>query len=199
MVRRFVAVLFALALIGASVSAAQIGIGVSGQYLSLGGDDFSGTDAGFGAEANVMFSLGSSIKLGPSVQWSSHNEAAFDKSISLLGFFGEGRYMLGMGSAKAQPYLGARVGYVTASVNGVDLSGVGGPASADLSSNGMAFGGGVGVMISMSPSLALDLNGMFHSVSQGDIDVNGTTQSGTSVSGTALQIRAGINFKRGGL
>jgi len=35
MVRKFVAVLFALALIGASVSAAQVGIGVSGQYLSL--------------------------------------------------------------------------------------------------------------------------------------------------------------------
>jgi opacity protein-like surface antigen len=189
MVRKLVAVLFALALVGASVSAAQVGIGVSGQYLSLGGSDFEGTDAGFGAEGNVMFPIGTSIKLGPSVQYSSHDVPAFGESLSLLGIFGEGRYMLG-GGGKATPYIGARVGYAMASAS---VSGIG-----DISQNGMAFGGGVGVMIAMSPTLAIDLNGMFHSVSLGDAEVDGQSISGSDASGTALQIRAGVNFKLGG-
>lgn len=185
MVRRFVAVLFALALIGASVSAAQIGIGVSGQYLSLGGDDFSGTDAGFGVEGNVMFPVGQSIRLGPSAQWSSHDVGG--ETLSLLGIFGEGRYMFS-GGGKLTPYLGARGGWAQGSA---DVAGT------SVSASGYAFGGGAGVMIAMSPTLAIDLNGMFHTVSLGEAKADGTVV-GPESNGTALQIRAGINFKLGG-
>jgi opacity protein-like surface antigen len=187
MVRKFVAVLFALALIGASVSAAQIGIGLSGQYLSLGGDDFSGTDAGFGVEGNVLFPVGQSIKLGASGQWSTHD--AGGDNVSLIGALAEGRYMFG-GGAKMTPYIGARGGWTQASS---DVTGLG-----SVKASGFAFGGGVGVMIAMSPTLAIDLNGMFHTVSLGDASLDGTTQPGTESSGTALQIRAGINFTLGG-
>lgn len=193
MVRKFVAVLFALALIGASVSAAQVSIGVGGQWLSPSSDKYKndlGIDlkSGFGAEGNVMFPLGQSVKLGASVQWSSHGIEGASNNASLLGFFGEGRYMFGMGG-KATPYLGARVGYSqwTYSETGTDLK-----------ASGLAFGGGVGVMIAMSPTLAIDVNGMYNSHSFGDIDVGGTAAAGTDATVSALQIRAGVNFKLGG-
>lgn len=187
MVRKLVAVLFALALVGVSVSAAQVSIGASGQYLSLGGSDFEGTDAGFGAEGNVLFSVAPAIKLGASAQWSTHDVGG-DKA-NILGIFGEGRYMFSM-AGKATPYIGARGGWTQASG---DVTGVG-----NVKASGFAFGGGVGVMIALSPGLSLDLNGMFHSVSLGDAKLDGTPQPGTEQSGTALQIRAGVNFKVGG-
>lgn len=190
MVRRFLAVLLALTLVGATASVAQVSIGVGGQYLSLGGSDFEATDAGFGVEGNAMFSLGPSIKLGPSVQWSSHKDSFLDENIKVLGIVGEGRYMIGMGAGKAKPYVGARAGWVQASA---DISGVG-----SAKQSGFAVGGGVGVLIAMTPTLAIDLNGMFHSVSFGDAKLDGTTLPDSQTSGTALQFRAGINFKLGG-
>ena len=187
MVRKFVAVLFALTLVGATVSAAQVGIGVSGQYLSLNGNDFDGIDAGFGVEGNVMFAVAPAIKVGASGQWSTHD--AGGDNVSLLGIFGEGRYLFTM-AGKATPYIGARGGWTQASS---DVTGLG-----SLKASGFAFGGGVGVMIAMTPTLAIDVNGMFHSVSLGDAKVDGTTVPDSKSSGTALQIRAGINFKLGG-
>ena len=187
MVRRLVAVVCALFFVVVSTSAAQVSIGVSGQYLSLGGDDFSGTDAGPGIEGNVMFPVAPSIKVGASAQWSSHDVSG--ESLKILGIFGEGRYLFTM-TGKSTPYIAARGGWTQASA---DVTGLG-----SLKQSGFAFGGGVGVMIAMTPSVAIDLNGMFHSVSLGDIKADGTTVDGTSASGTALQIRAGVNFKLGG-
>lgn len=188
MVRKLLAVLFALALVGATAGVAQVGIGVSGQYLSLSGDDFSGTDAGFGVEGNVLFPVGPSLRVGPSAQWSTHQVSGFTDNGTIFGLLGEARYMLG-GAGKATPYIAARAGWAQASIS---------ESGTTAKQSGVAFGGGVGVMIAMSPGLGIDLNGVFHSVSLGDLSVDGTSIADTNVSGTALQIRAGINFKLGG-
>ena len=199
MVRKFVAVLFGLALIGASASAAQVSIGASGQWLSPSSSKYENDfdlemQPGFGVEGNVMFSLGQSLKLGASAQWSSHKIKEFSTgteapgSASLLGLFGEARYMFGMG-AKATPYAAGRVGYSQWSYN---------EGGVDLSANGLAFGGGLGVMIALSPTLAIDVNGIYNSHQFGEIDFNGAAQTGTDATVSALQIRAGVNFKLGG-
>lgn len=189
MVRRLFTVLFALALVGATAGVAQVSIGVSGQYMGFGGSDFETTDDGFGAEGNVMFSLGSAFKLGPSVQWSSHYDSFLDENLSVLGVLGEGRYMLSMGAGKTTPYISGRAGWVQASA---DVSG------ASAKQSGFGVGGGVGVLIALSPMLAFDLNGMFHAVSFGNAKIDGSEIPDSETSGTALQVRAGINFKLGG-
>jgi hypothetical protein len=91
--------------------------------------------------------------------------------------------------AKATPYVAGRVGYAQWSYNESGL---------DLKSSGLAFGGGVGVLIAMSPTLAIDVNGVYNSHSFGDISDSGTSVSGTSGTVSALQLRAGVNFKLGG-
>ena len=188
MVRKFVAVLFALALIGASVSAAQVSIGVGGQYLSLGGDDFTDIDAGFGVEGNVMFPVGQSIKLGASAQWSTHGITGASEKFKVLGVLAEGRYLFTM-AGKATPYVGARAGWAQYSVSS---------GGSTAKATAIPFGGGVGVMIAMTPTLGIDLNAMYHTVSFGNAKVDGTEISGTEAKGTGLQIRAGVNFKLGG-
>ena len=194
MLRKFVAVLFALALLGASAGAAQVSIGIGGQWLSPSSDKYKNDlgiemKSGFGAEGNVMFGLGQSFKVGASVQWSSHSITDAPNNASLLGLFGEGRYMFGSG-AKATPYVAGRVGYSQWTYSDGTVG--------DLKASGLAFGGGAGVMIAMSPTLAIDLNGMYNSHSFGDIDVSGTSAAGTDATVSAFQIRAGVNFKLGG-
>lgn len=189
MVRKFVALAFALLLIGATAGAAQVSIGVGGQYLSLGGTDFEGTDAGFGAAGNVMFAVAPSIMVGASGQWSSHDVGG--ESLKLLGIFGEGRYLFTMANGgKLTPYVGARGGWTQASA---DVAGLG-----SIKASGFAFGGGVGLMFAVAPTVSIDLNGMFHTVSLGDAKVDGQTVPDSKSSGTALQIRAGVNLKLGG-
>ena len=207
MMRKFSAVLFALALVGASVSAAQTSIGVGGQYLSFGGSDFEGSDAGMGLEANVMFPAGKAFMVGASGQWSTHNDAVLSDNTTALGIFAEGRYLFRSTSgSKLTPYVSARGGWAQATQT-AQASEVGGSSgSVDASASGFAFGGGAGVMIALSPSLSLDVNGMMHSVSFGDIHLQGTIDgtpinedvADTKTSGTALQLRAGLSFKLGG-
>lgn len=187
MVRKFVAVLFALALIGASVSAAQVSIGAGAQYLSLGGDDFTDVDAGFGVAGNVMFPVGQSIKVGAVGQWSTHGVAGTD-GLDVLAAFAEGRYLFG-GGGKATPYIGGRVGWAQYSLSAGGTS---------AKATAIPFGGGVGVLIAMSPTLSIDLNGMYHSLSFGNAKVDGTEIPGSEAKGTGLQINAGISFKLGG-
>jgi hypothetical protein len=199
MVRKFTAVLFGLALIGATAGVAQVSIGAGAQWLSPSSGDYENNldiqmQSGFGFAGNVMFPVGQSLRVGASGQWSSHKLKEFSTgteapgSASLLGIFGEGRYLFGMG-AKATPYVAGRVGYAQWSYNESGL---------DLKSSGLAFGGGVGVLIAMSPTLAIDVNGVYNSHSFGDISDSGTSVSGTSGTVSALQLRAGVNFKLGG-
>jgi hypothetical protein len=206
MMRNFSAVLVALALIGTSVGAAQTSIGVGMQYMSFGGSDFDGTDAGMGFEANVMFPAGKAFMLGASGQWSTHNND-FSDDLTALGIFGEGRYLFRSASgSKLTPYVGGRLGWARGAQT-VSASEVGGSTgSVDLTASGLVFGGGAGVMIGLSPSVSLDINGMIHSVSFGDTHVQGAIDGSaidddipdSSAGGTAMQLRAGISFKLGG-
>ncbi len=176
----------------------QVSIGVGGQLLSLGGNDFETTDAGFGGEANVMFAAGKAVKLGGGFQYSSHNDDGFDNSVKILGLFAEGRYMFATATGKATPYLAGRGGWVQGSVSDVDIDGDGTPDIEKVKASGFAFGAGGGVLISLSPSTSFDVGAVFHSVSLGDADADGTTIPNSDVSGTGIQFRVGVSFKVGG-
>lgn len=180
--------LCALALVGASASVAQVSIGVSGAYSNLGGSDFDGVDAGYGVEGNVMFPVAQSIKLGVSGQWATHGIAGASENLKVLGILAEGRYLFTM-AGKATPYVGVRGGWGQYSVS---------QGGSTAKATGFPVGGGVGVMIGLSPTLALDLNGMLHTVSFGNVKVDGTEVPDSKASGTVLLVRAGINFKLGG-
>ncbi len=187
-------VVVAVFCVAPACAAAQVSIGIGGQLLSLGGEDFTSADAGFGGEANIMFPIGKSVKLGGGVQYSSHDDAFLPNNIAVLGVLAEGRYMF-RASGNATPYVAGRGGWVRASSRvDVDFDGT----DDDVSQTGFAFGAGGGVMITLSPAVAVDIGAVFHAVSFGDGQADGTTVPNTDASGTGLQIRAGVSFKLGG-
>ncbi|MGH7568612.1 MAG: outer membrane beta-barrel protein [Gemmatimonadales bacterium] len=193
-----VSVVVALLCFTPARAGAQVSIGVGGQFLSLSGDDFEGTDAGFGGEAKVMFSAGKVVKLGGGVQYSSHNQDNLAASVKILGLIAEGRYMFATASGKATPYVAGRGGWVQGRVSDPDFDGDGTPDANKLTSSGFAFGAGGGVLVSLSSSTSLDLGAVFHSVSLGDIDADGTTIPNSDSNGTVFQFRVGVSFMVGG-
>jgi hypothetical protein len=173
-------------------------VGVGGQYLSLGGSDFQGTDAGFGAEGNVMFRVAPAIRLGASVLYSTHDDPTLPSGVNILGVFAEGRYAIGASTGPLQPYVAGRAGWVRALAPDALFGPPGSPPPLDLSASGFGIGGGAGLLIGISKSIALDVNGLFHSLSLGDGKAGGETVEGTAQSGTALEIRAGLAIVLGG-
>ena len=195
MFRRLLAVTFALVLVSASASAAQVSIGANGQYLSLGGNDFSAIDAGFGAGASVLIPVGKSLMVGGSGQYSTHGVTGVNENLNALGLLAEARYLFRTPGGKVSPYVAGRGGWLRASASNIDL----GAGPSDYSQSGFAFGGGGGVMIGLTPKMAVDLGAVYHSVSLGDAKVDGQTQTGTESSGTGLQVRGGVAIKLGAL
>jgi opacity protein-like surface antigen len=172
-----------------TMASAQVTVGVGGQLLSLGGDDFQGIGSGFGGEARVLFPVGTSVLLGAGVQYSSHTIEGIDPNMSVLGLIAEGRYQFKMATGKATPYVGGRGGYVRASIS---------EGGSSASQNGFAFGALAGVAIAMAPTTSLDLGLAFHAVKMGDAKIDGETEPDTDSSGTGFQFRAGVSFKLGG-
>ncbi|MGH9894599.1 MAG: hypothetical protein ACREA0_21995 [bacterium] len=166
----------------ATPAVAQVSIGAAGLYASLNGSDFDGTDAGFGLDAQVRFPIGSSASLGFGGQWTSHGVQGATNNLTVLGVFGEPRFMFTT-AGSVKPYLMARGGYVRESFS---------ESGFDASASGYYVGGGGGLVLAAGSSLTVDLAVFLNTVSFGDVTVNGSKVSNSNTSGSALVVRAGI-------
>lgn len=195
------AMLATLAALTVSPATGQVSIGAGGQYLSLGGTDFEGTDAGLGAEGNVLFRVGPAARLGASVLYSTHDDPTLPNGVNILGAFAEGRYVIGTNPGRLRPYIAGRAGWVRAvapdATSGPAPPGGGSASTADLSATGFGIGAGAGLLIGISRSIALDVSGLLHSLSLGDAKSGGDPIAGSAQSGTALEVRAGLAFTLG--
>jgi len=162
---------------------AQVSIGAAGLYASINGSDFDGTDAGFGLDAQVRFPLGTGFSLGIGGQWTTHGIQGTSDNLGVLGVFGEPRYVFTTTSETLKPYLAARGGYLHESFSGGGI---------DASASGYFVGGGGGLVISVGPTVSVDLAVLWTTVSFGDATVNGSKVSNSNTSGSALAIRGGV-------
>ncbi|MGH7612931.1 MAG: hypothetical protein ACREMW_02675 [Gemmatimonadales bacterium] len=164
---------------------AQVSFGVAGLYASLSGNDFQGTNAGFGGDLQVRGGLGSSFSLGGGVQFTSHS-TDISANWKVIGLFAEPRYLFKTSSSRVSPLLTGRLGWIRESISS---------GGNDGSASGYFFGFGGGMLVGLGGSAALDMSVVFASVNFGDLQVNGSN-SGFSPSGTSLAIRAGLLFGR---
>jgi len=165
--------------------AAQVSFNVAGLYATLSGDDFQGTNAGIGADGQIRFPLGQAgLSLGAGVQLTSHSVDGIDPNWSVIGVFGEPRYVFNTGgSSQLSPYIAGRAGWLHESISdGTDK----------LSASGFYFGGGGGLLIGLG-GVNLDIGVLFASVKFGELDLNGSS-TGFKPSGTSLALRAGLAF-----
>ncbi len=159
----------------------------AGLYADVSGDDFSGTNAGVGFDAQARFSWGA-FSLGAGVQYSSHGLDGLSENLGVRGFFAEPRYAFPTAAGNLTPYLVGRLALLHERIE---------VGSSKAEANGTAFGGGGGLAIRLASTVDLSVSVLYAAVSFGDVELNGTEQPNTDTSGSTLALRAGIAVKFG--
>jgi len=179
-------VVFALASRVEAQAANPWGVEVAGIYATLSGDDFEGTDAGMGFDAQLRYTRSSTFSLGGGLQRTSHGIDGFDNSISVLGFFVEPRMDLKMsGSSSLSPFLAFRAAYLKESLD---------EDGSDLSATGYSFGFGGGLSMAASPSMSLTGTITYNIVNFGEVEVDGESIDDSDAGGSSLALRFGVKW-----
>jgi hypothetical protein len=155
-------------------------------YATVNGNDFEGTDAGLGfdAQARVKFTA---LSLGLGYQRSTHAIESIDEKIVASGLFVEPRYEFSSASS-VTPYLSARIGRVKQSLES---------GSSKAEASGFSFGGGAGVIMPLGKTLRLNTSASWNSLSFGDAEVDGSQIPDSKSKGSSVMLRAGISFNFG--
>jgi hypothetical protein len=156
-------------------------------YATLSGNDFQGTDAGFGFDVQGRMNLSGPWSLGVAVHRTSHNVSAAGASEGVLGFGVEPRYAF-KASGSMTPYAFARASYLKGSLSS---------GGTDFSSNGHLVGLGGGILWTITPTINFDGAVGYNLIGFGDIDAGGTTIPSSDTSGSSLNIRFGIMWAVG--
>jgi hypothetical protein len=175
--------LLGIASVAARPAAAQVSFDVGGLYVSLGGNDFQGVNAGIGGEAQIRFPLGHSFSFGGGAQYTTHSVDGIDPNFNVWGILAEPRYELAVTGSPVKPYLGARFVYLHSSISSGGNS---------LTANGFVFAGGGGLMIGAG-TVNLDVGVLFGIANFSEQQLNGSG-TGFSPNGSAIALRAGIAF-----
>ena len=140
--------------------------------------------AGYGVEGQVRYTP-SALSLGGGVQWTTHNwtDSGDDSNLSLLGVFLEPRYVL-PATDRVGPYLSARLALTKLKLEIADAE-VG-------TATGTTINGGGGILVALSPRMALDIGATFGYTNFGDLENNGTPTGLKTGSGTNLIARIGL-------
>lgn len=154
-------------------------------YADVSGDDFQGTNAGFGFDAQGRYSWGA-FSLGAGFHYTTHDLEGLSDNLGVRGFFVEPRYAFNAGSPSLVPYLTGRLSLVKEKVES-------GPDKAEAS--GTAIGGGGGLLVRLGPTVHFDVSVTYAAVSFGDFELNGSTVPDSDTSGSSLALRAGVSVR----
>jgi hypothetical protein len=140
--------------------------------------------AGYGAEGQIRYTP-SALSFGGGIQWTTHNWTDSDKdsNLSLLGVFLEPRYVL-PATDRIGPYLSARLALTKLKLKIADEE-IG-------TATGQTDNGGGGILISISPNIAVDLGATFGYTNFGDLENNGSPTGLKTGKGTNLIARVGL-------
>ncbi|MGH7717849.1 MAG: outer membrane beta-barrel protein [Gemmatimonadaceae bacterium] len=156
-------------------------------YASVSGDDFDGTDAGIGFDAQARVSFGG-LSLGLGYQRTSHDVEGLDESATVSGVFVEPRLALPMSMSRMSPFLMGRLGRVS---NSLEDTGI------EVEASGWSYGAGAGMNIAAAQRVALSLAAFYSGVSFSNAEVDGSEVPDSELSGGGLSLRAGLSIAFG--
>ncbi len=139
--------------------------------------------AGYGAEGQIRYTPGA-LSFGGGVQWTTHDWTDSGKSnLRLLGVFLEPRYVL-PATDRIGPYLSARLALTKLKLKIADEE-IG-------TATGQTVNGGGGILLSVSPNIALDFGATFGYTNFGDLENDGSPTGLKTGKGTNLIARVGL-------
>ena len=180
-----VVLLFLLAGSASAQSAQRFSLHASALRISFSGDGYAGTGAGIGFEIQGRYRL-PFLTVGLGFQLTRHKYYGASDNSQLTGFFVDPRYVIPIKSNSLAPYIGGRFAVLKQKVDY-------GPVA--LTTSGIAFGPGGGVLFRLTRKLNLDVGFTYNYASFGSGQINGTTISGSKIgSGSSLVTRAGLSY-----
>lgn len=180
--------LFAAAAVpaAAQVAAPKFSLEPAAYYATVSGDDFEGIDAGMGFDVQGRLKL-TALSLGLGYQRSSHSVEGIDPKAVVSGIFVEPRYEI-PSTAAFKPYLTARLGRITQSIEG---------EGSELKASGFSFGAGAGVMVPLAGSVRLNTSASWNNMAFGEMELDGNQLPDSQTSGSSLALRVGLSFSFG--
>ncbi|UCF18170.1 MAG: outer membrane beta-barrel protein [Gemmatimonadota bacterium] len=213
MIRRATALSFLLVGLLAIVQAAPAqevalpGVAVAGTIGALSvSPEFDSREWGISYEGAIRYTWPSGFQLQAGVSYSLVDPeevqgipvpSSIKEKREVLNVFVDPRLVLNMGESSFAPYVGARVGYLHHSYN---LPGSVSPPvlPATINGSGWIIAGNIGLLVRLSHSLAVEVNGQFGVAPLGDIKVDdGNVEDTIADSGTSTftgAIRAGLSY-----
>lgn len=170
----------------AQVASPKFSLEPAAYYATVSGDDFEGIDAGIGFDVQGRVKL-TALSLGLGYQRSSHGIEGIEEDAVVSGIFVEPRYEI-PSAAAFKPYLTARLGRITQSVEG---------NGSELKASGFAFGAGAGVTLPLAGNVRLNTSASWNSMSFGEMELDGDQIPDSKTSGSSLALRVGMSFSFG--
>ena len=138
--------------------------------------------AGYGVEGQLRYTP-SALSFGGGVQWTTHSwtDIGEDSNLSLLGVFFEPRYVL-PATDRIGPYLSARLALTRLKLK----------IANEETATGQTINGGGGILLSISPNLALDFGATFGYTNFRDLESDGSPTGLKTGKGTNLIARVGF-------
>jgi hypothetical protein len=154
-------------------------------YNFIVGDVGDALDGGPGVEAVAMYQLAEvPLRVGAGAGYSRHGIQDIDASANRYDVVAVLDLLLFSEETEMIPYVQARAGWMRISS---DVEGV------STTVSGLELGGLVGVDMPVTPSISVDVSGLFGWFSGSDVQIDGVSD-GISRSGSLFAIRAGAFF-----
>jgi hypothetical protein len=157
-------------------------------YNTFQGRDFRNVNDGGGFEAQANIGVGA-FSLGGGYLRTTHSITGIAEDAVQSGPYLEPRLALPFYYTNFTPYLMGRVARIT---HRVDTS------LGERESTGTSVGGGVGMLVRLTPGVQLNMGLLYSSFRLGRIEQGGTTVTGSGGDGTTLGFRAGLSLGGGG-
>jgi hypothetical protein len=174
----------------------------AGQYIAPAGLGIAGTagiatispesdvrEYGASFEGSLRYTWPSGFQVAGGVNYTLGNVDEVDDSRKVLGIFVDPRLVLSPRAAAVTPYIGARIGYTTHSLNTVVNEN-----DVEITGDGWVFGGIFGVLLRLSDRWAGEVYGVFGVAPLGDVELNGSTVPDSGTTGFTGALRGGLVY-----
>ena len=157
----------------------------AGGVYNPAGEDFEDTASGPGIDVALRRTLGERLRIGAGVQWNQNGVQFTQDDWSTWAFFLESQIALSHGSSRILPFIAGRGAWITQSIS--TLRG-------ERSATGWGGGGLVGVTISITSLVSLEIAVPLYHLAFGDHELDGVSVADTDSSGRLFGLRAGLAF-----
>ncbi len=171
------------------------GVGIDAGVVTLS-PEADQREWGGAAEGSVRYTWASGFQVLAGATYGFAGVKDVDENRTFWGLFADGRLLLNMSARSVVPWVGARAGYISQSLNIEELPNNQGRG--EFRGTGWSGSGLVGILARLSDQLAFEAYLSFGVAPFGDIELNGQKLPDTSNTDFTASLKVGLVYSFGG-